>query len=214
MIRRLALAVGAAALLAVPATAAAAHEGRSPRRRRRKSPKATVKVEPTGLAGGKATILDTVTAKGTVSPYVAGQYVEVTFYLQRQEGHQPPPVAVQQGPNETGTFESDVIVKDAGKYAVSAKHVATATLGGDSTVRKSWTVTFPKLNPGECTAVVGAFKTAPGEDGLRLRQRRVLHRAARPRGPRLPQGQRHGPHQKGRRRAWSRRSSQARAATT
>jgi hypothetical protein len=158
VIRRLALAVGAAVLLAVPATAAAAPKSTSAPPKA-EVPNATVKVEPTGLSGSKATILDTVTAKGTVSPYVPGQFVEVTFYLNGQKVTSHHRVAVQQGPNETGTFESDVIVRGAGKYAVSAKHVATATLGGDSTVRKSWTVTFPNLNPGECTDVVGAFKT-------------------------------------------------------
>jgi hypothetical protein len=158
VIRRLALAVGAAALLAVPATAAAAPKS-TPAPTKPEVPSATVKVEPTGLAGGKATILDTVPVKGTVSPYVPGQFVEVTFYLNGQAVTTHHRVAVQQGPNGTGTFESDVVVKDAGKYAVAAKHVATATLGGDSTTRKSWTVSFPKLNSGECNEVVGAFKS-------------------------------------------------------
>ena len=158
MIRRLALAVGAAALLAVPATAAAAQKS-TPAPSKPEVPSATVKVEPTGLAGGKATILDTVPVKGTVSPFVPGQFVEVTFYLNGQAVTTHHRVAVQQGPNGTGTFESDVVVKDAGKYSVAAKHVATATLGGDSTTRKSWTVSFPKLNSGECNEVVGAFKS-------------------------------------------------------
>ncbi|HVW48117.1 MAG TPA: L,D-transpeptidase [Solirubrobacterales bacterium] len=155
MIRRLALAVGAAALLAVPATAAAAPK---PAPGRAEVPDATVKVEPTGLEGGKATILDTVPVKGTVSPFVPGQHVEVTFYLNGQEVASHKRVAVQQGPDETGTFESSVVIKAAGKYAVAAKHVATAALGGDSTVRKSWTVDFPDLHHGECDDVVGAFK--------------------------------------------------------
>ncbi|HEX4752199.1 MAG TPA: L,D-transpeptidase [Solirubrobacterales bacterium] len=158
MIRRLALAVGAAALLAVPATAAAAPKQPAPGKIEAVVPQATVTVEATGLKGGKATILDTVPVTGTVSPYVPGQHVEVTFYLNGKKvaAHQ---VAVQQGPNETGTFESSVIVKEAGRYAVSAHHAATATLGSDSTVRKSWTVSFPSLNRGECSDVVGAFKS-------------------------------------------------------
>lgn len=160
MIRRLALAVGVAALLAAPATAAAA----SPTTKTEKPPKvvvpnATVKIEPTGLEGGKATILDTVPVKGTLSPYVPGQYVEVTFYLNGKKVVTHHRIAVQQGPEETGTFESSVVIREAGKYAVSAKHVATATLGADSTVRKSWTVSFPSLNQGECNEVVGGFKS-------------------------------------------------------
>jgi lipoprotein-anchoring transpeptidase ErfK/SrfK len=156
VIRRLALAVGAAVLLAAPATAAAAPKPAPPSKP--EVPKATVTIEAGGLSGGKATILDTVPVTGTVSPFVPGQRVEVTFYLngKRVVSHK---VAVQQGPSETGTFESSVIVREAGKYAVSAKHAATATLGADSTVRKSWTVNFPSLNRGECSDVVGAFKS-------------------------------------------------------
>ena len=54
---------------------------------------------------------------GTVKPYVDGQHVEVTFYRDGKKplAHQ---VAIEQGPNETGTFESSVVVKEGGKYAV------------------------------------------------------------------------------------------------
>ena len=160
MIRRLALAVGAAALLAVPTAAAAAPKegGQGQNQAKPEVPNATVKIDVGHLDGGKATILDTVPVTGTVSPYVEGQHVEVTFYLNGKQllSRQ---VAVQPGPNETGTFETSVVVKEGGKYAVSAKHVATPNLGADSTVRKSWTVSFPKLNRGECSAVVAAFKS-------------------------------------------------------
>ncbi|MBS1887384.1 MAG: L,D-transpeptidase [Actinobacteria bacterium] len=153
MIRRLALTVGAAALLAAPTTAAAAAPPPKPA-----VPKATVTVEVGGLEGGKATILDTVPVTGTLKPFVPGQRVEVTFYRNGQEvvSHK---IAVQPGAEETGTFESSVVMREGGKYAVSAKHAATATLGADSTVRKSWTVSFPQLNPGECNEVVGVFKS-------------------------------------------------------
>ncbi|HTR75757.1 MAG TPA: L,D-transpeptidase [Solirubrobacterales bacterium] len=158
MIRRLALVVGAAALLVVPATAAAANGKEAPKPAKPPVPDATVKIDVGGLHGGKATILDTVPVTGTVAPYVPGQHVAVTFYL---DGKQllTRNVAVQQGPNETGTFESSVVLKEGGRYAVGAKHAATATLGADSTVRKSWGVSYPKLNPGECNAVVGGFKS-------------------------------------------------------
>jgi hypothetical protein len=156
VIRRLALAVGAAVLLAVPATAAAA-PGKESKPAKSEVPSATVKVDVGHLHGGKATILDTVPVTGTVSPYVEGQHVEVSFYLNGKQVLSRQ-VAIQPGPNQTGTFESSVVVKGSGKYAVSAQHVATPNLGGDSTMRKSWTVSFPKLNPGECSDVVAAFK--------------------------------------------------------
>jgi hypothetical protein len=175
VIRRLALAVGAAALLAVPATAVAAPKENAPAKQEGEgskggkkgkegsqkpegAPKATVTIDVKHLHGGKAQILDTVPVSGTVKPYVDGQHVEVSFFRNGQEVVSRK-VKVQQGPNETGTFEASVIVKEGGKYAVSAKHEATAALGGDSTVRKSWTVSFPKLNHSECSAIVGAFKS-------------------------------------------------------
>jgi lipoprotein-anchoring transpeptidase ErfK/SrfK len=156
VIRRLVLAVGASALLAVPATAAAAPKHKAPQKQ--EAPKATVTIDVRHLHGGKAQILDTVPVSGTLKPFVPGQHVEVTFY---RNGHQVVrrQVAVQKGPHQTGTFEASVVVKESGKYAVSAHHDATATLGSDSTVRKSWKVSFPKLNRGECGPVVGAFKS-------------------------------------------------------
>ncbi len=156
MIRRLALAVGAAALLAVPATAAAAPKDKA--QPKQEVPKATVTIDVQHLHGGQAQILDTVPVTGTLKPFAPGQHVEVTFYRNGKEVVKRQ-VAVQQGPDETGTFEASVVVKEGGKYAVSAHHDATAALGSDSTVRKSWTVSFPKLNRGECSPVVGAFKS-------------------------------------------------------
>jgi lipoprotein-anchoring transpeptidase ErfK/SrfK len=157
VIRRLALAVGAAALLAVPAAAVAAPKEKAPQKQEA-APKATVTIDVGHLHGGKAQILDTVPVTGTVKPFAPGQHVEINFF---RNGHEvvKRQVAVQQGPNETGTFEASVVVKEGGRYAVSARHEATAALGSDSTVRKGWTVSFPKLNPAECSPVVGAFKS-------------------------------------------------------
>jgi hypothetical protein len=166
VIRRLALVAGVAALLAAPATALAApgaeapagHEsGKSSPPAKEAAPKATVTIDVGHLDGGKATILDTVPVTGTVKPFVPGQHVEVDFF---RNGHRivKRQVAVQQGSGEEGTFEASVVVKEGGKYAATAKHVATAALGADQTVRKSWTVSFPKLNKGECSPVVKGFK--------------------------------------------------------
>ena len=150
-----------AAALALPATAAAASnkpEKPAP------VPDATVKIEVGGLHGGRADVYDTVPVRGTLSPYVPGQKVEVTFYL---DGHRllSRKVAVGKGSGEEGTFESSVIVKEDGKYAVAAKHVANDKLGGDSTLRKSWKVNFPSLHPGECGKVVKGFKKAMAKMG-------------------------------------------------
>ena len=50
-------------------------------------------------------------------------------------------------------------------YAAAPNHAATATLGGDSTVRKSWKVSFPSLHPGECSKVVKGFKKSLAKMG-------------------------------------------------
>jgi lipoprotein-anchoring transpeptidase ErfK/SrfK len=158
--RRLASLLAAAAVLALPASAAAAQPATKPA----PVPTPIVKVEVGHLQGGRAQIYDTVPVTGTIAPFVAGQQVEVTFYL---DGHRlvSHKVAVQKGSGETGSFSSSVVVREDGKYAVSAHHAATAVLGADTTVRKSWRVSFPSLHPGECNDVVKGFKKALAKMG-------------------------------------------------
>jgi hypothetical protein len=153
VIRRLALFLAALGSLALPVAAIAAPkpEKATP------APNATLKIEVGGLQGGRAPIWDKVPVSGTISPFVPGEKVEVTFYF---DGHRlvSRNVAVSKGKGGSGSFSSSVILRKNGKYAVSAHHKATPELGGDSTVRKSWRVSFPSLHPGECGKVVKGFK--------------------------------------------------------
>jgi L,D-transpeptidase catalytic domain len=120
---------------------------------------ATVKVRPVKLDGGKARIMSTVRVKGTLSPFVAGQKVAVDFFLDgRRIKHAD--LRVRKGKGGAGAFEARIRLKEAGKYAVSARHAPTALLGGDSTVRKSWRVSFPSLHEGKCGPAVVGFKKA------------------------------------------------------
>jgi len=160
--RRLAPLLALFALLALPSLAAAAAPKQPPKPE--PAPKATVKIDVGGLHGGKATIWDTVPVTGTVSPYAPGQKVEVVFYLDGKALVRRK-VAVTPGPDNSGNFESSVILRKDGKYAVSAKHAATPVLGADETVRKSWKVEFPGLKPGECSKVVAGFKDAMAQMG-------------------------------------------------
>src|SRR5689334_13679929 len=146
-----------ALMLLVPAAAVAGSAPKGP-------PDATVTIRVGHLHGGKAGIYDTVPVEGTVAPFVAGQHVAVTFYL---DGHVllTRNVAVQPGKAGAGRFSASIVVREDGKYAVAAKHVATAALGGDETVRKSWRVSFPALHPGECDKVVKGFKKAMAKLG-------------------------------------------------
>ncbi|HEX6665426.1 MAG TPA: L,D-transpeptidase [Solirubrobacterales bacterium] len=154
MLRRLAPLVVLVALLALPGAAAAATKKPAA-----PVPEATVKIELGHLDGGRAQIYSKVPVFGTVKPYVPGQQVEVTFYL---DGHElvSHKLAVGKGKGGTGSFRSSVIVRENGKYAVAATHEATPELGGDSTLRKSWRVSFPSLHQGQCGDVVVGFKKA------------------------------------------------------
>jgi hypothetical protein len=164
MNRRLAPALVLVALLAIVPAASAKPAGpgngaaKAPQAQG--APEATVKITHIGhLNDGRAQIYSTVPAIGTIEPYVAGQRVDVSFYL---NGHrvQHQKVAIAKGRGGVGTFRAKVRIEEAGKYAVSAKHVATAALGGDSTVRKSWKVSFPSLHQGQCGDVIVGFKKA------------------------------------------------------
>jgi hypothetical protein len=122
-------------------------------------PEAVVKIKVGHLQGGKAPVYSEVPVIGTVTPFVAGQHVAVTFYL---DGRKllTRNVAVQKGKGESGRFKASILLREGGRYAASAEHVATAALGGDSTVRKSWRVSYPALHQGQCGHVVVGFKKA------------------------------------------------------
>jgi hypothetical protein len=148
-------------LLAAAATASAATPSAS---KKSGLPDATVSIHVGHLHGGKAGIYDTVPVNGTITPFAPGQHVEVSFYL---DGHKllARQAAVQPGKGGAGSFSASIIVREDGKYAAAAKHIATAALGGDSTVRKSWRVSFPALHAGQCDKVVKGFKKAMAKLG-------------------------------------------------
>jgi L,D-transpeptidase catalytic domain len=154
--RRLSSALAVAAALVLPATAAAAPKVLP--KKPEPAPAATVKIEVGNLKNGRAEIMQTVPVTGTLSPFVAGQKVQVTFY---QDGHIlfSRNLLVRKAGGK-GTFKTSIEVRENAKYAVAAKHVATPQLGADSTVRKSWKVSFPSLHRGQCGDVVVGFKKA------------------------------------------------------
>jgi hypothetical protein len=117
-----------------------------------------VKIQIGHLHGGKARILSTVPVTGTVKPYAAGQRVDVVFYL---NGHRLRSKAVKvRKSGRAGAFRARIRIEEAGKYAASAHLRASKSVRGDSTVRKSWKVSFPALRRGKCGPVVVAFKKA------------------------------------------------------
>jgi hypothetical protein len=120
---------------------------------------ATVKIRPVNLEGGKARIMSTVRVKGTLSPFAPNQRVAVSFFLDGKQIKRAN-LRVRKGKGGSGAFDARIRLEQAGKYAVSARHAPTALLGGDSTVRKSWRVSFPSLHQGKCGPAVVGFKKA------------------------------------------------------
>ena len=118
-----------------------------------------MKIKLGKLDDGRAQIYSKVRVLGTVSPYVAGQKVRVDFFLDGKDLFSRT-LTIGKGKGGTGTFQTAVGVRENGKYAVSATHEATPELGGDSTVRKTWKVSFPALHRGQCGNVVVGFKKA------------------------------------------------------
>lgn len=160
MSRRLSAAGILVALLVLPAAAsAAAKDGGKAPASDPGPPQAVVKIKPGKLRGGKARIMSTVPVFGTLRPFVAGQKVAVSFFRNGKRIERKT-VRVRPGKRGAGTFQARIRIVRAGKYAVSARHAPTAALGGDSTLRKSWRVSFPALRPGKCGPVVVGFKRA------------------------------------------------------
>jgi hypothetical protein len=155
--RRLFPLLAVACALALPATASAAPKPK-PAPVPTPAPEATVKIKVGNLKKGRAEIMQTVPVSGTLAPFVAGEKVKVTFYLDGKILFTRNLPARKAGAK--GSFKTSITVREGGKYAVAAKHVATPELGADSTVRKSWKVTYPALHQGECGDVVVGFKKA------------------------------------------------------
>ena len=137
-----------------PAAASAAKKAPQP-----KGPgSSTVKIKLGHLDNGRARIMSTVPVFGTVRPFAPGQRVDVSFYLNGRRIEKKTVKVRRAG--GAGAFRARIRVEEAGKYAASAKLKASDELRSDSTVRKSWKVSFPGLSRGKCGDVVVGFKKA------------------------------------------------------
>ncbi len=155
--RRLSSVLAVACVLALPTSATAAPAQKATPQPT-PAPEATVKVKVGHLDNGRAEIMRKVPVTGSLAPFVAGEEVKVTFYLDGKIlFSRNLPVSKAGG---KGSFRTSIEVRENGKYAVAAKHVATPELGADETVRKSWKVSFPSLHEGQCGDVVVGFKKA------------------------------------------------------
>jgi hypothetical protein len=153
--RLLPIVVALSAALLLPPTAGAA--GAKPKHPKEPQ-QSTVKIRVGHLQGGRARILSTVPVTGTVRPFAPHLKVEVTFYLNGRRLDSKTVKVSRKGGG--GAFRARIRIEEAGKYAVSARLPAGDSLRGDSTVRKSWRVSFPGLHRGKCGDVVVAFKKA------------------------------------------------------
>ena len=129
-----------------------------------KPPKATVKIHIGHLHKGRALIMSRVPVIGTVTPFVSGQKVKVSYFLNGDK-LTTKTAKVHKGKGHFGVFRSRIRLRKGGKYAASARHVANKRLGGDRTVRKDWKVRYVSLSYGECGRVVRGFKAAMRDMG-------------------------------------------------
>jgi hypothetical protein len=155
--RRLSSLLAVAGILVLPATAAAA-TAKPAAPQAGPAPEATVKIKVGNLENDRAEIMQKVPVTGTLTPFVAGEQVKVAFYLDGRRLFSRN-VAISKAGGK-GSFRTSITVRENGKYAVAAKHVATPQLGADSTIRKSWKVSFPALQRGQCGDAVVGFKKA------------------------------------------------------
>ena len=156
MSRRLLLPLALLPALLAPSAALAAQPSSGSASANPARPAATVRVRIEGLHDGKAGILSHVSIVGSVAPFVPGQQVELTFF---RNGHQfrTRVLPLGRGGGNYGSFRTRFYLRGAARYAVQARHVATAQLGGGASARKSWGVSFPSLAQGDCGPVVAGF---------------------------------------------------------
>ncbi len=159
----IALSAAAAGLLAASvASPASAADGPGQATAQANVAKATVKIKPFGLRGGRAKIMSKVTIGGNIKPYSPGQRVRVRFFHNAKQ-FTSRRVKVKKGPGKYGTFRASIYTKRGGKYAAQAKYFGQSgddPISRDSTVRKSWKVRFVSLSPGQCGRTVRGFRKA------------------------------------------------------
>ena len=120
------------------------------------------RIEPRGLKGDSAKILNRVTLVGSVQPWHPDQRVRVFIYRDgRKLSSRSLPVAKGQG-NE-GTFETKLTIERGSRYGVQARYYGKGgelPVSQSSSARKSWRVRYPALGPGQCGRVVKGFRKA------------------------------------------------------
>lgn len=102
---------------------------------------ATLTVSVGGLKHGRAPILKTVVAKGTLSPFAPGQQVTVTL-LQNGHDQQSKTVAVGSG----GAYSAQFRIDSDGGWRFHAVHTATAQLSAAEAFSSPFGVSYPALH--------------------------------------------------------------------
>ena len=212
MNRRLAslLAVACAAARCPPPPRAAPKPKPAPQPRA--APDATVKIKVGHLKDGRAEIY--ADGPGLRHAHALRRRPAGRGHLlPRRQGAGQPQAAGRQGRAATAASAPASIVREDGKYAVSAKHEATAGARRRQHRPQELEGQLPVPAPGPVRRRRRRLQEGDAEDGLHRQQRQLLRRQDRARRPRLPQSQRHEPQHARRRRPGQEASSPARAAT-
>lgn len=142
--------VASAALLLVPATAAAKPADRAGDRVEVK-----VSVALKGLKGGDLTVGKKIVAVGTMRPYVKGQRATVILTRGKRTAKRVT-VPVRRHGN-AGRFEFSKRLIKPGRYAVEAIHNKNATAGGSKDRSRRFHIRYPNLSKGDSGDTVKLF---------------------------------------------------------
>lgn len=163
----LALPAGAAAQELTPAAPAAPQgapaadsqkpgEGRDRGGGGRQPAKLKLKLE--GLSGGKAMVGDRIEAIGTVAPFVGGQRVEIRLGNRGDTVLKKTPYVRQVKGRRFGRFKlRSKPLLEPGRYRVRASKPPTRAQAGDSAKSRQFELAFPDLDPGDRGPAVEVF---------------------------------------------------------
>jgi hypothetical protein len=150
--------LAAATMMSLPTTALAQGDGSGGGGAQSPPAPAKIKLKINGLSGGKAKVGDRIEAIGTVTPFVAGQRVEVRLGNRGDTVMKKTPFVRDVKGRDFGRFKlrSKPLV-EAGKYRVRAHKQPTGAQAGASAKSKAFGLKFPDLDPGDNGPAVKLF---------------------------------------------------------
>src|SRR6266511_1287690 len=126
---------------------------------------AQLEVHVDGVKKGRVVVGHRVRVAGTITPFAAGENVEVTL-SRGDDAVKQQVVQVKQGKNGAGEFrlKSPELV-EPGAYRAAAAFAGTAELGAGSAESKSFSIRYPSLHKGDGGHDVAVFNNLLAKQG-------------------------------------------------